>query len=58
LLNTTETQLESELEQFGNELKVHIALDTDVRARITGLPEPGMMLPLSRSLRAKMMPAL
>lgn len=58
LLNTSETQLESDLEQFGNELKVHVALDTDVRARIAGTAEPGKMLPLSRSLRAKMMPAL
>jgi hypothetical protein len=58
LLNTSEMQLEADLEQFGNELKLHVALDTDVRARIAGSPEPGKMLPLSRSLRAKMMPAL
>lgn len=39
LLNTTELQLESDLERYGNELKLHIALDENVRARITGNAE-------------------
>jgi len=58
LLNTTEAQLESQLELFGSELEVHVAMDTDIRARLGGWAEPGMMLPLSRSLRAKMQPAV
>jgi thermitase len=62
MLHTTDTQLESELERFGNELKLHVATNPEMRARLSGgmeamsanesvaMPQPS----LSRSLRAKM----
>jgi thermitase len=60
LLNTTDLQLESDLERYGNELKLHIALDEGVRARITGDTEEMILegvpaspaLPISAGLAA------
>jgi serine protease len=61
LLNTTDLQLESDLEQFGNELKLHMATSPLIRARIAGTEAamaveagPVESLAISRSLRAKM----
>jgi serine protease len=61
MLNTTPQQLESDLEQFGNELKLHVAMNPEVRARLAGGAEafaieavPIAQPSMSRSLRAKM----
>lgn len=43
MLDTTDAQLESVLEVYGNELKLHLAIDPDVRARIEGTPESPMV---------------
>jgi hypothetical protein len=56
VLNTTDAQLDSELEQFGSELKAHIATDPNLRAQLietASIPENTMQA-LSRSLMAKM----
>ncbi|HEV7764521.1 MAG TPA: hypothetical protein VGQ76_05930 [Thermoanaerobaculia bacterium] len=56
LLNTTDAQLDSELEQFGSELKTHIATDSKFREELirdASIPE-NTMQKLSRSLLAKM----
>ncbi|MFP5245590.1 MAG: S8 family peptidase, partial [Thermoanaerobaculia bacterium] len=57
MLNTTEAQLESDLERYGNELKLHMAMDDSMRARMSGTPALSFdapMMPMSRSLMAKM----
>ena len=43
MLDTNDAQLESVLEVYGNELKLHLAVDPDLRARIEGAPEAPMV---------------
>ena len=64
MLHSSDVNLESDLERYGNELKLQLAMNDEIRAQITGDPAPVVLesgaptppIPMSPSLMSRLRP--